>query len=428
MSEQGSPRFVIVRLSGIMFLQYAAMAAWIVPLSGWLKKAAADGGLGFSSQQTALIYATLAIGGLVAPFVTGLLADRFFASEKLVGTLHLFMGACMLGIGQLAAGFAGPSADPPAACLWLFLALTVYCIASVLAITVGNSMAMRTLPNPHKSFGPVRGVGTFGWIVASNVVEAFFRPQSSDIFFVAAACHAMLGVLAWKLPHTPPKGRGRPIAEVMGLPATRLFRDPSFIVFAAVAFLTQMMQQFYTAFANPYVIDLGIANPIAKLSIAQFIEMGCMALMSVAVVRFGLKATMMIGLGAWVLRNSVLMLGNPTAITYVAIPMHGLSYTFFTIVAALYIDKEAPPHLRAGAQALLTFVSGGPGTLLGFFLSGWVTDANTHDGRTDWANVWFVPLVGCSVATGIFLMLFHEPKEPQPEAETHTPELLPENP
>lgn len=428
MSEQGSSRSVVARLSGMMFLQYAAMGAWIVPLSGWLKKAAADGGLGFSSQQTALIYATLAIGGLVSPFVTGLLADRFFASEKLVGTLHLFMCGCMVGIGQIAGAFAGPNADPPRACAWLFPALAVYCAASSLAITVGNSMAMRTLPNPHRSFGPVRGVGTFGWIVVSNVVEAFFRPQSPDLFLVAAACHGLLGLLAWRLPHTPPKGRGRPIAEVMGLPATKLFRDPSFIVFAAVAFLTQMMQQFYTAFANPYVIDLGISNPIAKLSIAQFIEMGCMALMSVAVVRFGLKATMMIGLSAWVLRNSVLMLGDPTAITLVAIPMHGVSYTFFTIVAALYIDKEAPPHLRAGAQALLTFVSGGPGTLLGFFLSGWVTDLNTPDGRTDWPSVWLVPTVGCAVATGIFLLLFHEPKEPQPEPETHTPELLPENP
>ncbi|WP_149113531.1 MFS transporter [Limnoglobus roseus] len=416
------------RLAGMMFLQYAALGAWIVTLSSWLVQPAGQGGLGFSSQQTAFLYATQAIGGLVAPFITGLLADRFFASEKLVGTMHLFMAGSMVGIGQVAKSFAGENANPPVACLYLFFALLGYSIASVFAITVGNSMAMRTLANPQKSFGPVRSMGTLGWIVSSNVVERFFRLQSEDLFAVSAACHVILGLLAWKLPHTPPKGRGRPIPEVMGLPAMKLFRDPSFIVFAAVAFLIQMMQQFYTVFATPYLLDLGMANPVAKLSLAQFVEMGCMASLSFMVVRFGLKTTMIVGLLAWVLRNSVLMGGNIPAITAVAIPMHGVSYTFFSIVAALYIDKEAPPHLRAGAQALLTFVAGGPGTLLGFFLGGWVKDAHTHGPTTDWPAVWLVPVVGCTVATIVFIVFFHEPKVPQPADGTPTPELLPENP
>jgi hypothetical protein len=214
----------------------------------------------------------------------------------------------------------------------------------------------------------------------------------------------------------------------MGLPAVKLFRDPSFIVFAAVAFLIQMMQQFYTVFAAPYVIDRGLTDPVAKLSIAQFVEMGCMAAIAFMVTRFGLKVTMVVGLLAWVLRNSLMMAGDLTAITLVAIPMHGVSYTFFSIVAALYIDREAPPHLRAGAQALLTFVAGGPGTLCGFFLSGWVKDHYTHAGGTDWPAVWIVPTVGCTVATLIFVVLFREPKVPQPASGPPTPELLPENP
>lgn len=428
MSEQGSPRFVPVRLAVMMFLQYGALGAWIVPLSGWLVRTPDQGGLGFSSQQTAIIYATLAAGGLIAPFVTGLLADRYFASEKLVGSIHLFMVVCMVGAGKITREFSGAAADPSVAYPALFAVLFVYCISCVLAITVANSMAMRSMPNPQKTFGLVRLVGTLGWIVACLVVEFFFVADSADVFHVAAGFHAALGILAWKLPHTPPKGKGRPIVEVMGLPAAKLFRDPSFIVFAVVAFFTQMMQQFYTVFAMPYVKDLGMKEPGAMLSIAQVVEMGCMALMPVMVGRFGLKATMVVGMSAWVLRNSVLMAGGLTSITVLALPMHGVSYTFFTIVAALYIDREAPPHLRAGAQALLTFVSGGPGTLLGFVLSGWVKETNTVGAATNWAAVWIVPTVGCTAAMIFFIVFFHEPRVPQPDTGEHTPELRPENP
>lgn len=428
MNDQGRASGLPLGLAGMMFLQYAALGAWLVTLSSWLVQPAADGGLGFTSRQTAFVYATQAIGGLVAPFITGLLADRFFASEKLLGILQLFMAAAMASLGHLANAYAGPNADPPTACLYLFAGFLAYSVASVLAVTVGNSMALRTLRNPQRSFGRVRLMGTFGWIVASNVVEWCFVVQSADLFAVAAACHLALGLTAWWLPHTPPKGRGRPVAEVMGLPAVKLFRDPSFIVFAAVAFVIQAMQQFYTVFATPFVKDRGMTWPVTRMSVAQFVEMGCMAGIAVMVSRFGLKATMVVGLSAWVLRNALLTMGDLTAITVVAIPMHGVSYTFFSIVAALYIDREAPPHLRAGAQSLLTFVAGGPGTLCGFFLCGWVKDAYTHAGTTDWPSVWIVPTVGCSIAAVIFVVLFREPRVPQPAAGPPTPELLPENP
>ena len=153
-----------------------------------------------------------------------------------------------------------------------------------------------------------------------------------------------------------------------------------------------------------------------------------MASMPFLVARIGLKATMTLGLLAWVLRNAVMAAGDLAAFTFIGLPLHGVSYTFFTIVAALYIDREAPPHLRAGAQALLTFVSGGPGTLVGFFLSGWIVAHYTVDGLTDWRSVWLVPCIVCALATAAFVWLFHEPKVPQPESEVHTPELRPENP
>lgn len=416
------------RLATMMFLQYAALAAWVVPLSGWLRKPAEDGGLAFGPFELTLIYVTLAIGGLVAPFVTGLLADRYFATEKLIATTHLLLAGLMVAAGRLVDRYAGANANAAEAFPQLFALLLLYSIGFIIASTAGNAMAMRALANPYRTFGLVRLVGTFGWIVASAALELFFIPHSPDLFYFSAGCHLMLGLFARLLPHTPPKGRGRPIREVMGLPAVKLFSDRSFVVFAAVALLTQMMQQFYTVFAYPYAMDLKLPRPGTLLSVAQFVEMGCMAAMPFLVVRIGLKATMTLGLLAWVLRNTALASGGTSAFLLVGLPLHGVSYTFFTIVASLYIDREAPPHLRAGAQSLLTFVSGGPGTLVGFFLSGWVVAQLTTGTVTDWRLVWLVPCIGCTVAMTAFVALFHEPKEPQPENGTHTPPLQPENP
>jgi nucleoside transporter len=425
---QGSPRYVPVRLAAMMFLQYAGLAAWVVPLSGWLRKSAEEGGLGFNPMQLTLIYVTIALGGLIAPFLTGLLADRFFSSEKLISVMHVLLACLMAICGRLVDRYSGANANPGEACPRLFAVLFAYSTACIIAITVGNAMAMRTLANPHRTFGFVRLVGTLGWIVSCAALEAFLLPHSSDLFDLAAGCHLALGIYARWLPHTPPKGRGRPIREVMGLPAAKLFRDPSFIVFAIVAFVCQMMQQFYTVYAYPYAMDLGMPRPGTLLGLAQVVEMGCMASMPFLIARIGLKATMSLGLVAWVFRNAVLAMGHLPTVVGIALPLHGISYTLFTIVAALYIDREAPPHLRAGAQALLTFVSGGPGTLLGFFLSGQIVATYTVGTRTDWTAVWIVPFIGCSLAMALFIWLFHEPKSPQPDMGAQTPALRPENP
>ena len=200
----------------MMFLQYAALAAWVVPLSGWLRKSAEEGGLAFGSLQLTLIYVTIAIGGLVAPLVTGLLADRYFASEKLIGVMHLLMAVLLVGAGGIVGRYSGPNANPDVACPQLFAVLLAYSIACIIAITVGNAMAMRALANPHRTFGLVRLVGTLGWIVGCAALEAFCIPHSPDLFHFAAACHFALGLFAFWLPHTPPKGRGRPIREVIG--------------------------------------------------------------------------------------------------------------------------------------------------------------------------------------------------------------------
>jgi nucleoside transporter len=425
-SDDSSSRFVAPKLAVMMFLQYAALGAWVVPMSAWLNKPAADGGWGFTSLQTAMIYATMAIGGLVAPFITGLLADRYFSSEKLVGVLQLLLGGILFYVAQFSKRSVGPNAGPDVY-PWLFGVFLVYSIICILGITVANSMAMRSLTEPQRSFGHVRLFGTVGWIVACLIVEWGYEPQSSDTFFVASTFHLLLAVFSW-LPHTPPKGKGRPIREVMGLPAIKLFSDPSFVVFALVAFTTQIMQQFYTVFSTPFVKHLNMPHPGAMLSIAQIFEIACMATMTMFVARIGLKATMVIGIIAWLFRNSAMMSGNLWLVIVFALPMHGISYTFFTVVASLYIDKEAPPHLRAGAQSLLTFVSGGPGTLIGFVLSGLVKDALTKEGVTDWQTFWMVPLIGCTAAMLFFLAFFHEPREPQPESDEHTPDLQPENP
>jgi nucleoside transporter len=399
-----------VRLAGMMFLQYGGFGAWVVPLARWLRQSPELGGLGFSPGETTWIYSTVALGGLFAPLFTGVLADRTFASEKLIAGLNGLMALLCLAAGAWCQKHSGAEANPALAFGPLFALMLLYSMAVMIGITTGTAMTLRTLADPARQFGRVRLVGTFGWVVAVAAAGGVFNPLSSDPFFIAAICHSTLATGFRWLPHTPPLGQGKPLAEVIGLPAIKLFRDPSFIVFVAVAFTVNTMQQFYTVFAVTCCADLAMEKPEVLMTSSQWVEMACMALIPFMVRAAGLKATMAIGLIGWSARNVIFMSESLPWVTWLGVPLQGLAYTWFTIVGSLYIDREAPPHLRAGAQGLLTFFCSGPGNLLGNIMTGRVVEENTADGHTDWSAVWLVPAVGCSIASVAFLLRFREPK------------------
>lgn len=406
------------RLAAMMFLQYFGLGAWVVPLTRYLQTLPVNGGMGFSPPQVALVYATFAVGALIAPLVVGLLADRWFAAGRVIAATHAVMALMMAAAARWCDTHDGPNADPGAAAGPLFVLLLGYAVGCQITLTLTNVISFRNLDDRANVFWYVRLVGTFGWIVAGFVVGWAMEPVSPGPLYLAAAASAFLAVFALYLPHTPPKGYGRPVREVLGLPALKLFGDRSFVVFAAVGFVGSMMGQFYTLFTSRYLHDLGVYadlgplgrwSPEVVMTLAQWCEMGCMAATPFLLARLGMKRLMVIGAAGWLLRNAVLYAGGVPWVVAVALPMHGWSYAFYSLVGAHFVDREAPPHLRAGAQALVTFLSHGPAILAGNLLAGAVVAAHRTGPVTDWPAVWLVPLVGYVVALAVFVALFREP-------------------
>ena len=403
-----------------MFLQYVGLGAWIVPLTRYLPAAPARGGLGFSPTEVGFVYMTLAVGGLVAPFIVGLLADRWFAAEKVIRWSHLVMAAFLASAGWWCDTHKGAAANPAVAVGPLIAMMLVYSVGCQITLTLTNVISFRNLRDSDESFGYVRLVGTFGWIVGGVVAGWLLTPLSSQPLYFAGVASLVMVAFSLTLPHTPPKGYGRPIAEVLGLPALKMLRDRSIVIFAAVLFLGNMLNQFYILFAARYLhergvrVDLGSLGswgPDVIMTLAQWCEMICMALTPWLVKRLGLKRLMTIGVCGWVLRNSLFYSDSVPWVVAVAIPMHGWSYAFFSMLGALFADREAPAHLRAGTQSLVTFMASGPAVMAGYYFAARVVEAQSPEGVTNWPAVWFIPFVGYIVALVVFVSLFREPPE-----------------
>ncbi len=411
-------RSVPGRLAVMMFLQYFGLGAWIVPLTRYLPAAPEHGGLALTPTEVGLVYMTLAVGGLVAPFVVGLLADRWFAAEKVIAGSHVVMAGMLAAAGWWCHIHSGSAADPSAAIGPLAGLMLVYSIGCQITLTLTNVISFRNLHDSEGSFGYVRLVGTFGWVVGGMVVGWVLNPMSAEPLFLASVGSVVLAGFALTLPHTPPKGYGRPVREVLGLPAVKMLRDPAIIVFALVLFLGNMLNQFYVLFTAPYLQDLGVHvdlgplgswGPVVIMTLAQWCEIACMAASPFLVRRLGLKRLMVIGVLGWVLRNGLLYWGNVPLLVAVGLPMHGWSYAFFSMLGAMFVDREAPEHLRAGTQALVTFLSSGPAVILGNYLASRVVQMNRVGEVTNWDAVWIIPFVGYLVGFVFFVALFREP-------------------
>ncbi|MGL4424123.1 MAG: MFS transporter [Gemmataceae bacterium] len=413
------------RLAVMMILQYFGLGAWGVPLTIYLQAAPAEGGMAFSPGETAAIYSTFAFGGLLAPFFVGLLADRYFAAERLLRGLHMGMAVLLAVAAFWCQLNDGAAARPATAFLPLFLIMMLYAFACHISLTLTNTITMRNLVDNEK-FGLIRLCGTFGYILAAVAAGWFFRKTSAQCLYLAAAGSMLMVLYARRLPHTPPKGQSRTIAEVMGKPALTMFRSRSFVAFALAAFLGNAMNQFYNVFTPTYLKELqvqlelgplGTFGPEVIMTLGQWIEIVCMAATPWLIPRVGLKPLMALGLAGWALRPFLFQTGSLGWIVCLALPLHGFSYALFGMVANIFLDREAPRDLRAGTQGLQTFFSSGPAVLLGNILASRTVDAHRIGTITDWPAVWMVPFLGCTAGLLVFLTLFREPAAAPPRLE-----------
>ena len=384
-----------LKLSVMMFLQYIVWGAWFVPIGTYLGET-----LGFPGEQIGLVVGTTAIGAIVSPFFVGMVADRYFATERLLAVVHL-LGGAVLFAASLQTSFGA-----------MYVVLLAYSLLYMPTLALTNSISFRQMTDPGREFPGVRVLGTIGWIVAGLVVgflglEATARPMQ-----IGAAVSVVLGLYCLVLPHTPPAKVADSVTahNVLGLDALRLLRERAFAVFVLGSFLICIPLQFYYAFTNLFLNELGVENAAGKMTLGQMSEIGFMLLMPWFLVRFGVKNLLLIGMLAWAARYVLFAYGDPGGgmwMLYGGILLHGICYDFFFVTGQIYVDRKAPADLRAAAQGFITLVTYGVGGFIGTWLSGRIVDAYaTTGGSHAWPEIWPIPAAWAAVVLILFALFF----------------------
>ncbi len=383
------------KLSVMMFLQFFVWGAWSVPLGTYLGEA-----LQFQGQQIGLVFGTTAVAAMISPFFVGMVADRYFATEKLLALLHTAGGVVLF--------FVATRTAFPA----FYGALLLYALCYMPTLALTNSLSFRQMDEPAREFPRIRVLGTIGWIAAGLLVGFLQLEDTARPLQIGAAASVALGLYCLLLPHTPPAAATRVTArDVLGLDALKLLREPSFAVFVVGSLLVCIPLQFYYTFANPFLNEIGVVNAAGKMTLGQMSEIGFMLAMPFFFRRLGVKGMLLVGMAAWVSRYLLFAWGDNGAMVwmlYGGILLHGICYDFFFVTGQIYVDQKAPPDLRAAAQGLIAFVTLGVGMFIGSWLSGLVVDMYVAGDGHAWDRIWIVPAVWAAAVMALFALFFRE--------------------
>lgn len=384
----------------MMFLQYFIWGAWYVTMGTYMGEHFKEDGIDKTIGQA---YSALAIATMISPFFVGMIADRFFSAQRIMGLLHL-IGAALL--------FLATKVGDSSTFYWIIL---FYSLLYMPTIALSNSIAFHQMSDAGKQFPWIRVFGTLGWIAAGLIIGFLKIEPTASTFMIAAGISVALGLFSFMLPNTPPKGKKAGSASsALGTEAFVLFKSKPYLIFFIAAILVCIPLSFYYGWANPFLNELGMNNAAGKMTIGQVAEAAFIIAIPFLFNRIGVKNMLLMGMTAWILRYICFAYGNTDAnmwMLYAGIILHGICYDFFFVTGYMYTEKKAGEKIKNAAQGLFTFATYGVGMFIGTLVSGSVVGSYKVGEGHDWKSIWYVPAY---IALGVliyFIFFFKEKRQ-----------------
>ena len=392
----------------MMFLQFFIWGSWFVTLGTFLSK-----NLDATGIQSSIAFSTQSWGAIIAPVFIGLIADKYFNAEKILGILHLIGGYLMIQLYQ------STSFD-------LFYPLVFfYMLLYMPTLALVNSISFNQMKNPSKEFSSIRVFGTLGWIFSGIIISYFFGWDSQisindgllkNTFKMAAIASFALGILSFFLPKTPPNfanKKSRKLKNILGLDALELLRDKNFLMFFITSILICIPLAFYYQQTNPFLVNIGMENPTGTMALGQISEALFILLLPLFLKKFGFKITLIIGMLSWFLRYLLFAYGDVNDGYYLLILgifLHGVCYDFFFVSGQIYTDFKAGQNFKSSAQGLITLATYGVGMYIGFWFAGFISDFYKNGLTFNWKIIWIFPSLISLFVMFLFIIIFRNEK------------------
>ena len=391
------------RLSIMMFLEFFVWGSWYVTMGTFL-----GANLKAQDQDISLAFSTQSFGAILAPFIVGLIADRYFQAQKILGFIHL-MGALLMYLLYSSENFAG-----------FFPLLLIYMILFMPTLALVNSISFNQMKNPEKEFSVIRVWGTIGWVTAGFLISALAWDSQSGLaegllkntWMMASIVSLGLGIYSFTLPSTPPRAKTSgefKLSEVLGLDALSLLKHKNYAIFFLSSILICIPLAFYYQNASPFLTEIGVENSTGKMAFGQVSEVLFMLALPIFFTRFGLKNTLIVAMLAWAIRYVLFAFGDADSgvwMLLVGIALHGVCYDFFFVSGQIYTDAHAGEKFKSSAQGLITLATYGVGMLIGFWAAGQISNYYQDEtGIHFWRSIWMIP-AGISILVLLFFISF----------------------
>ncbi|MDG2396222.1 MAG: MFS transporter [Flavobacteriaceae bacterium] len=396
------------QLSIMMFLQFFIWGGWFVTLGTFL-----GNNLNASGAETAMAFSTQSWGAIIAPLFIGLIADRYFNAEKILGFLHI-IGAFLMYFMSQAENFTS-----------FYPFVFGYMVIYMPTLALVNSVSFYQMKDPAKEFSIIRVFGSIGWIIAGLAISflgwdsktAIENGALSNTFTMVAIASVFLGLFSFFLPKTPPSSLNKgkiSIGKILGFDALKLLNDKNFLMFFVTSIMICIPLAFYYQQANPFLVEIGISNPTGKMTLGQTSEVIFMLLLPFFFKRFGFKKTILLGILAWTIRYLLFAYGDSGSFAFmliIGISLHGICYDFFFVSGQIYTDFKAGEKIKSAAQGLITLATYGVGMLIGFWIAGQISDIYIlNDGLHNWQIIWTIPAIFALLVLIIFMVIFKNEK------------------